>query len=516
MRLLDFCAKLSPALCAGLGAACGYYLLYPLFYSGRAGLLALAALAFAPLLARGFFLALASLPADESRGGDIRALRALSRLLAALAAGIALGIGAGAQVSRDASFGLLPESITGVSGVVLDDPRILLSGSAMTTISLKNVHGPGGLRASSSGEITIFFREENAASLREFGRGAEVFADGRLQESSGFGAAYVFSAGSLHLVEPAPPLDRFRTGIRAGLTERFARDEAWGGLALALLLGIRDSLDSGLTDLYRAAGISYILALSGMHLAVIIALISFLLKKPLGLRPAAIVGAAVIVAYCFVVGPLPSLYRSALMYLLGALAVIGMLKRDSLSILSMAFLIQIAASPQAGISLSFILSYLAMLGILVLGKSLNDSLRGVIPPFLLGPLALSIGAFIGTAAVVSHVFGDVRPAGILAGIVIAPLTTAFMVGSILWLCVDALIPALSAALAWPLAQLYDIMEGVARIAGHIPRLSLGPGAAISTSLALSALIVWLGLRLKARRDRLAPFANALGAGEPQD
>jgi competence protein ComEC len=108
---------------------------------------------------------------------------------------------------------------------------------------------------------------------------------------------------------------------------------SWGGLALALLVGIRDSLDSNLTRQYRDAGCSYVLALSGMHLAVLISIISFFLKKPLGLKKAAIAGAAVILLYCFIVGPMPSLDRSLLMYLLGVLAVLGALPKEPISLL---------------------------------------------------------------------------------------------------------------------------------------------------------------------------------------
>ena len=486
-------------VCAACGTVLSYYFLFPLLRSGHIGINTLLVLAFVPLC---FFRVLASFPLV----GDFR-LRVLSMLLTAFAAGLALGVSAGARVSFDPILGIPEDMVTGISGTLLDDPRLVSGGSAMTTLSLSTLAGTGGVRASARGEITVFFREENAERLREFGRGTEVFAEGRLQRRSGeaFHGSYVFSADSLHVTAAAPPLDRFRTNLRLGLTDRFAGHSAWGGLALALLLGIRDNLDSNLTTLYRSAGISYILALSGMHLAVIIALVSFLLKKPLGVRPAAIAGAIIIIAYCFVVGPLPSLYRSALMYILGVLAVLGMLKRESLSILSMAFIIQLVLTPQAGVSLSFILSYLAMVGILVLGKSLGGIFRGLIPPFILGPFALSLGAFIGTAGVVAWVFGDLRPAGILAGLVVAPLTTVFMVGSIVWLGVDALLPGLSPLFAWPLSMLYRLMEGTAMLAGFLPGISANPYLVLLFSLLTAVLLIWLDLHLRGRRNRLEPF-----------
>ena len=515
--------KAGHALCAGCGAALSYYLLFPLFRSGHIGMNTLLLLVFVPVAALCFFRVVASFPLAWDFGPKTcRVLRSLPLLLAAFAAGLALGISAGARVSPGPVLGLPEDIVIGISGTLLDDPRLISGGSAMTTLSLGTLAGAGGVRATASGEISVFFREENAERLREFGRGTQVFAEGRLQRSTGgaFAGSHVFSADSLHVTAAASPIDRFRTKLRLGLAERFAvysgdgaasggaasGGAAWGGLALALLLGIRDNLDSGLTALYRGAGISYILALSGMHLAVIIALVSFLLKKPLGLRPATIVGALIIIAYCFIVGPLPSLYRSALMYILGALSVLGMLKRESLSILSMAFLVQLMLTPQAGVSLSFVLSYLAMVGILVLGKSLGGILRGTIPGFLLGPFALSLGAFIGTAGVVAWVFGDLRPVGIIAGLVVAPLTTVFMVGAIVWLGLDLLLPTLSPLFAWPLSLLYRLMEETARLASFLPGIRANPYLVLLLSLLTAALLIWLDIRLRAWRKRLGPFA----------
>ena len=495
------------ALYAACGAALSYYFLFPLLRSGRIGMSALLALVFVPVAALCLFRVLASLP----QAWDLEP-RALSMRITAFVAGIALGIGAAAGVSHGPAFGVPEDTVVGISGVLLDDPRLLSGGSAMARLSLRDAYGRAaggaiGARATATGEITVFFREENAGRLREFGRGTLVFAEGSLRATD---RGYVFNADSLHVTAGASALDRFRTNLRLGLADRLAGRSAgqaeWGGLALALLLGVRDNLDSELIALYRGAGISYILALSGMHLAVIIGLVSFLLKKPLGLRPAAIAGAVVIVAYCFIVGPLPSLYRSALMYILGVLAVLGMLKRDSLSVLAMAFVIQLALTPQAGVSLSFILSYTAMVGILVLGKSLRGVLRGLVPPLVLGPLALSIGAFVGTAWVVAWFFGDLRPAGIVAGLVVAPLTSVFMVGSMIWLGLDAALPGISHLLAWPLSLLYRAMGETARLAGFLPGLNANPYLVLLFSLAVAALLIWLDRWLRARRDRLEPFA----------
>jgi competence protein ComEC len=494
---------------AAFGAASAFYGLFPLYHKGFIGIVPLLVLAFVPVAVCCLFRVLASSPLVGSQ--SLRFVRLASLRSTAFVAGLFLGIGAGSAALASTSFGIPLDSVTGVVGVLLDDPRLISGGKAMSTLSLKAAMGQGGVRTSAHGEVTVFFKEESAGRLQEFGRGAEVFIEGTLAAGTGgFEGTHQMSATALHVTKPAPPMERFRTNLRLALTHRFTRspsgDPTWGGMSIALLLGIRDSLDASITSQYRYAGCSYLLALSGMHLAVIIGIISFLLKKPLGLRAAAIVGACVIATYCFIVGPLPSLSRSALMYLLGVFAILGMLKRETVSVLCITFLMQLAAAPQSGFSLSFILSYLGLLGIIVIGKWLTTIFDGMVPAFFLQPLAVSVGAFITTAGVSAWVFNDLRPIGILAGILLTPLTTLFMVVSLGWLGVDMLFPSLSFLLGKPLSLMYWLMEKIALTASYVPGLNMSPYMVITLSLLVIVLLALLEYRRRKITSRLDAFA----------
>jgi competence protein ComEC len=506
---------ISPVLCAACGTVLTYYWLFPVFRSGAISIDALLVLIFIPVAFLCLIRALASLPIFWTH---TRQLRLLTFWITAFSAGLAIGIAAGASISNTVSFNIPEDTVRGISGTLLDDPRVISNnkadGRAMSALSLKTSTGDSGVKIDAYGQITVFFREENADRLKEFGRGTEVFAEGELHGPAGGGAAfggdaYTFTAEALHITKAASPLERFRTNLRLGLTDRFTgshRADAWTGLALALLLGIRDNLDTGFAAQYRDAGCSYILALSGMHLAILVSLISFLLKKPLGLRLAAIAGAVIIIAYCFIVGPLPSLNRAALMYLLGVAAVLGMLKRDMLALLCMAFLIQLFFTPASGFSLSFVLSYLALAGILVIGRAINGVLMGKIPALLLQPLSASLGAFIATAGVSAWFFTSLRPVGILAGLVLAPLASVFMILSIAWLGLDLIMPVLSFLPGKALSLLYLLMEKIAALAAAAPGIKANPFLIIILSLLITVTILWLAWRRRITAGRLEPFA----------
>jgi competence protein ComEC len=502
--------RVSPVLFAACGAAFAYYCLFNLYSRDVIGFYALLVLVFIPVTLLCLFMVLAFWPIPNSEQTERKLRITLLRILT-FTVGLALGIGAGTKSVQNVSFGIPETDVRAISGTLLNDPRLISGGRAMATLSLGMTLGESGARASAHGEVTVFFPKESAGRLREFGRGSEVFAEGTLRRGTGgFDGAYLFSADTLHITKIASPIERFRTGLRLGLTQRFSRsssdDASWGGLALALLIGIRDNLDSGLASLFRNSGCAHIMALSGMHLAMLVGIISFLLRKVLGFRLAAISGALFIVAYCFIVGPLPGLNRAALMYLLGVFAVLGMLQKEPLSLLGMSFLLQLIITPQAGYSVSFMLSYLALLGIIIIGRCLIRIFKGIVPVFLLSPLSVSMGAFIATAGVSSWYFGTLYPVGIIACLFLAPLITVFMIGSLVWLGLDLVLPSLSTLLSHPLAFLYWLMEKIAMIAGYVPGIQAQPWLIIILSLLFAALVLWFDQHRRIASSRVEPFA----------
>ncbi|MDR3172879.1 MAG: ComEC/Rec2 family competence protein [Treponema sp.] len=443
-----------------------------------------------------------------------RPFRHIRILCASFALGLIVGAGLGAGVPGALSLGLPEERISALEGLVLEDPRALSGGNGMAALKLERTWG-GRVRSSARGRVTVIFPGGRLEELKEFGRKSRVYLEGNfLPPRAGENGPGLFRAAAVHIISPAPPLEQFRTGLRRNLVSRFSRQEnsSWGSLALALLLGVRDNLDSALAHSYREAGISHVLALSGMHLAVLSALIAFIFKPSLGQKGAAVLGAFLILAYVFLVGSQPSLDRAAIMYILGALAVIFSLARNPASILNLAFLIQILVRPEAGISISFILSYLALWGILHIGLKIAGLFRGKMPPFLLDPLAASLGAFIATSAVSAAGFGMLRPVGILAGLVIVPLTTLFMVLSLGYLALDLIFPLLARYLGMALSLLYKVLERLVAFSARAPGIVLeNPGAfgfgawVLALSVLLALLIFILAERRRLAISRIPPL-----------
>ncbi|GHT68986.1 hypothetical protein FACS1894110_17620 [Spirochaetia bacterium] len=501
--------KISPLSSLTLGAVAGYYGFHLIYgRDSRAGIIffcvfiAFALISFFRVLSRG----------GGAGGMDCGVLIAPEKVrffhrrgldIIALSVGFVLGIGANGSIPRNISLGLPPERVTALQGTLLDDPRALSSGTGMSYLKLEKSAGKGGVRTSAKGKVLVFFPEQTIPTLKDFGRGSGVYVEGIFRNQEDL----LFSASAVHVTRPASALEQFRTGLRLELTRRFVTPRnPWGGMALALLLGIRDNLDSDLARAYRDAGSSHVLSLSGMHLAVLSALIAFILKRPLGLKASSFVGAVFIILYVFLVGSQPSLTRSAIMYLLGVLAVFGALPRDPVSLLSLSFLVQIVWKNDSGLAISFILSYLALWGILRVGEAIHELWRGKIPELFLSPLTASLGAFVATAAVSVYYFNTLRPIGIVAGLLIVPLTTVFMIGALIYLALSFCIPALTAPLGMGLSFLYRILDALVSFAARAPGLN-HPGfiPILAVSVGLSALLIYLEHRRRALRSRLAPL-----------
>jgi competence protein ComEC len=497
---------MTPVLWAALGGAAAYYGLGFL----RGGPLPWASLVWGLLAVFFVLLSLFRVLAEPRLWADPWGpyeVRRAGVILAALALGCCLGLGGRGAFSPRVDLGLPPGDLIGISGVLREDPRALDDDRGMGMVALRSVAGKNGLRASARGAMPVFFPPEAVPLLRTFGRGCEVYLEGELRASAGGAASapYLFQASATHITKPAPAAEQFRTALRTGFLSRF-NSFPWGGLAAALLLGVKDNLEGPLSRAFREAGCSHVLALSGMHLAILSSLIAFLLRKPLGLRPAALLGALFVILYVLLVGPQPSLVRAAIMYILGTLALLKALPASPLSLLGLSFLIQLFLDPASGDSPSFILSYLALGGILSAGEAIHDLGASLLPDALSRPLSASLGAFIATAPVSAAFFGELRPVGIFAGLLIVPLATVFMILALIYLAGSFIAPPLAPALGTILSLLYTALNRLSGFASRAPGIRVArSGLVLAVILVILALLLLLWRRRRKGRMALAPF-----------
>ena len=160
-------------------------------------------------------------------------------------------------------------------------------------------------------------------------------------------------------------LHRFRGGMASALQRAIPAPES--GLAQALLLGIRSELPPSVKDSFRTAGMSHLLAISGLHVGIVLALTLGIGSATLGSGNPLVVfcAMATVWAYAIVSGLDPPVVRAAIM---GSLALVqGLTGRGmrGLTALALAAGVMVCADPALLGSLSFQLSFTAMAGVLV-------------------------------------------------------------------------------------------------------------------------------------------------------
>ena len=500
------------AVYAALGTAVSYYT-FPLIIqlNNRATLilsiliLFIFAVSFLRVLVHGSFL----FSADKPKINVPRFILKINLAVLSVVAGFCLGV-----VLRAGTGGIyLPLShdrIIGLSGIISDDPRAFNDGRGMGALELKTAAGAQGLRVTASGKITVFFPAGTIPRLKEFGRGSEIYIEGTLIEG---GRGLVFRAAQVHIVKPASAIEQFRTNFRTASLEKFGilqdgsvSPPVWGGLASAMLLGIRDDLDVDLAASFKNSGCAHILSLSGMNLALLSGAIAFLLSRLIGIKAASLAGAAFIILYIFLAGAQPSLARSGIIYLLGTLAVLGFFRKNALSLLALAFLIQLLIRNDSGATLSFILSYLAIAGIIITGSSFYELLRGKIPDVILSGFSASLGAFTATAAISAFYFGVLYPIGLVAGLLIMPVATIFTFLAFVSFLLVSLIPVLFGAVDVMLTMVYRFLEILVTNAAVVPGVeTLSVVPVLAASLAIIALLEFLKYKNTLYRSSVASF-----------
>ncbi|MBN2050501.1 MAG: ComEC/Rec2 family competence protein [Spirochaetales bacterium] len=393
------------------------------------------------------------------------------------------------------SAGFPGERITSLRCVTLADSSLMSDGRYRDQCRVIRVHDRLGMSASGQGRVTVFSTRKES-----FAQGSEVLFTGRLLETKE-GDWLFFSQDSGGQVLRSPEgLYKLRRWCVDFTVEAFRPlRRGASGLLTALFLGIRDFLEED--HLFRQAGCSHILALSGMHVGIITGFLSLLIRPLLGKRLSILFLYIFIFAYLFLTGFGPSLNRSALMFLFLSAPSFFSRKPSSLQVLSLSFVVLAILSPVSVKSLSFQLSFLALGGILLIGRVVLPALS-YLPPWLKYPLSASLGAQLASSPLVATVFGIIYPAGMLASLVITPLVTLFMAGGMIYLLLDGMGCALPAGiLSRGLEYLSDLLFHVAGFFARIPGVSTeNKGSMIVTLVSAILVLLFLGYaRFRVRR-----------------
>ncbi|MCR5698389.1 MAG: ComEC/Rec2 family competence protein [Treponemataceae bacterium] len=254
----------------------------------------------------------------------------------------------------------------------------------------------------------------------------------------------------------------FRALCRINFKRLLAMWGSAGGFLLALLSASKEYTEDVVSESFRLAGLSHILALSGMHVS-IFSSTSEKVFKFTGKRITEILSLFSVILFVWFAGFSPSLTRALLGCLISFVLGLFCIKIKSLDTVCIAFLIQIVIFPSDFSSVSFMLSYLALLGITLISNPISRILSRFIGNYLGNSLASSISAISFTGFLSAKIFGFISPIGIISSIFISPLVTCFLILGLICIILSLIFPFLSVPLGTILQILYYMIKQISII-----------------------------------------------------
>lgn len=323
---------------------------------------------------------------------------------------------------------------------------------------------------------------------------------------------------------PAPTVwhtFRFMPEIIRYRLSRFLRDnlpERTAGVYQAILLGLKANLSPRIREAFQASGSYHLLAISGLHMALLALcatqLISWLLKRSTRLllylpatKIAALFSLLPLIAYALIAGFAAPVVRSLIMTTVFIIALVVDRQWSITNNIAIAALLLLAGNPNQLFTASFQLTFAAVTAIalasplvtqtLVLKRGANTSDQQLLPRVYhatkkwgLASLLVSLAATLGTAPILARQFHQLSLAGPLTTLLIEPFLCLWSLVLGLMACMTITFPTLSHFLLHLGSAGITLSVAIASLIAKLP------GSVIQVPPpGLPAIIGWYGLLL---------------------
>ncbi len=387
----------------------------------------------------------------------------------------------------------------------------------------------------SNGKVYLYFQRSVDSESLELGDSLSFEAAVELPKNAGNPAEFDFEkycyvkgvTGSVYLYDgtwqksgTAPQTLSMRAlRLREKVVDRYDSLGLEGdalALVSALTVGEKRDLTQELKESYSSAGASHLLALSGLHLGIIYAILSFVLPQRRRNRAATFLREGVVLlflwGFAFMAGLTPSVVRAAILFSLVSFGRCIGQESSSVSSLAFAAMAMLVVSPHSLFDIGFQLSFSAVFSILLLARPLQKLFRverhGVLYGYVANLLILAFVAQVGTFPFVWYHFGEFPVYSFFANLFVVPLAFVVITIAIVTLALS-FVPFLQQPLVWLLGVVADTMNGIVEFTAGLPGASLSlPPAGVVGVLVVSLLSVALAVGLFRRRWWLVAFAVA--------
>ncbi len=260
------------------------------------------------------------------------------------------------------------------------------------------------------------------------------------------------------------------------------------GLLQALLLGTRQDISYETMEAFRRTGLAHFISLSGMHLGLLFAF-SWYCAKLTGLskRPRALLCAAIILVYIFILPPRAPTLRAAVICLFYCTSIVFVKRANSVNTLCLEGLCILLIRPGDLFSAGFQLSFSTVLGILFLYSPI-DSFLGSLVRTAFAPLpqskavhylhgfvrrfmelmSVGLAAYLGGLGVLLWHFHAVTPFSALWTVLAFPIVTVILIAGALKILLTPLLPTIAMGLSWIAGKASSLLIAVVSAFDKVP------------------------------------------------
>jgi competence protein ComEC len=303
-------------------------------------------------------------------------------------------------------------------------------------------------------------------------------------------------------------LANFRKKLVAVIESKIPNPESQQ-IAAALILGQKENLDRDIKNAYSETGTMHILAVSGLHVGIIYAILLFPLKGirlKSNQRKVYLTGVILLIwVYAVLTGFSPSVIRAATMFSLFTAGQMRKRKPSSFNILAFSAMLMITFNPAVIYEVGFQLSYAAVAGILLIQPLI---LRYWLPPnrvleYGWQLTTVSIAAQLGTFPLSVYYFHIFPSYFLLANLIVIPLSFVVMSVGVTFLALSW-VPGIVDALGWIVSVLIELQNWLTRAiqyfpGGNLDRLTISFAGMI---LVWGLLLVWANWEFGNRKKLL--------------
>lgn len=213
-------------------------------------------------------------------------------------------------------------------------------------------------------------------------------------------------------------------------------------IAFAMIFGDSNIVDKSVKNIYQNTGIAHLLAVSGLHVSAIVFALSFFMKKLKVSNKWQIVLLTLLLSiYVYLCSFSISVIRASLMAIILSYSYIRGKPYDRLSVISLLATVILLIDPMQLFNISFVLSFLAVLSIILLIEPIKRLLGKIFFDKFANSLALVLAVQIGLSVVNIFYFNKIQPLSFIANLISVPLATFAFLLLMISIFVVAILPS---------------------------------------------------------------------------